>query len=300
VTKLFGASGPPSAPGAGYPVQLAAADGALFAVQVGGTTPALVVYDPTAWDGTRTTWVRRGDVALPSLTSGSTAPVAPVTDGDALFGVVEDTIAASKNVLVAVDVRDHGAPAALPGVTSAAGEKFSGLALYRRRLYAGSTGPSTAARVRIFDAADPAALVELAPVDLQALTPVKAVRDVAVFGRWLVATYEGQVGRTPYGMALVRLGPSGDGAGATLVGIWESPLPLGDPTQAGDLLYLRHNLGLATFDLAPLFRRGAFPSYLGSRRTNEALFWQTPAKLVVDGPWAYLLGGNSFRIFDLR
>lgn len=300
LTKLFGASGPPSAPSAGYPVQLATADGALFAVQVGGTTPALVVYDPTAWDGTKTTWVRRGDVALPPFTYGSIALVAPVTDGDTVFGVVEDSLVASTNVLFAVDVRRHTAPAALPALTSAAGEKFSGLALYRRRLYAGSTGPSTQARVRIFDAAAPGALVERTAVDLQALTPVQAVRDVAVFGRWLVATYEGQAGRTPYGMALVRLGPAGDGDGASLVGIWESPLPLGNPTQAGDLLYLRHNLGLATFDLAPLFRTGAFPAYLGSRRTNEALFWQSPAKLVVDGPWAYLLGGNAFRIFDLR
>jgi len=299
--KVMAVYGPPSSPSAGYPVQLAAADGVLFAVQTGGTRPALVVYDPTAWDGTRTTWVRRGDVALsPTFTYGSLSTVSPVTDGDTLYGVVEDTLAASSNVLFAVDVRAHGAPVSLPGVTGAAGEKFSGLALYRRRLYAGSTGPATSARVRIWDAAAPAALVERTPVDLQALTPVKAVRDVAVFGRWLVATYEGQVGRTPYGMALVRLGPAGDGAGATLVGTWESPLPLGNPTQAGDLLYLRHNLGLATFDLAPLFRAEGFPAYLGSRRTNEALFWQSPAKLVVDGPWAYLLGGNSFRIFDLR
>ncbi len=277
------------------PHQLAWIDGDVLAA-FAGNPATLQLFDASR--GTAA-WGPRGSVS--TGVNGQAIP-ALVSDTEAAYAVVDQSGASS--TLVALDVRSKSAPLLAATIAGAATEKLIGLALHRRRLYAASTvttgGTSWDARVRVWSALAPAALVELAPVTLGALHPMKTVRDVAVTGRWLFFTYDGAVGHSPYGLGVVLLGPGGDGTGATLVGTFESPLPLGNPTPTGDLLYARHNLGLATFDLAPLFRGGRFPTYLGSRRTSEALFTQNAARLLVAGPWAYLLGGDKFRVFDLR
>lgn len=266
--------------------------------------------------GTPTDWPRLAQTQLATM-SHPTAPI--VTDGQTIWaaaGACYDNVAAGANlnclpsgtVLAALDARSPSAAPILANYASGWSGMFSSLAYQRRALYGAWTPnyPGGLASVAVWDVSSattpvrrtdvPVALTSYSPSGYVAMT---RLRDLAVSGSLLVFTYDGGVGAPAYGMGFVRLGPAGDGAGATFLGVYESPLPLGSPVFAGDLLYARHNAGLAAFDLRPYLERGALPRYIGSRKTAEITYTPSFARLEVEGPFAFLLA-NSLRVFDLR
>lgn len=303
---------------AGRPASYLTAKGTLWSFETEATLPPgtssnyLVSYDVG-----RTGAPRTGHLALgPTDQRHATAPV--VSDGTSLYaatGRCYDLWTGSGYVprcdvptLWALDVRAPAAPAIQTPFATGLDGKFSSLALQRRRLYAAFSGPvpSATGTVTVWDVETLATATRLADVPVArtaaeplGMVPMSRLRDVAVSGALLAFTYDGAAGYAPYGIGFARLGPGGDGAGATLLGTVESALPFGSPVVSGDLLYARHNAGLATFDLTPWLQRGAAPRYLGSRKTAEILYPYSPARLEVEGPFAFLLV-SSFRVFDLR
>ena len=127
---------------------------------------------------------------------------------------------------------------------------------------------------------------------------VQAVTGIAASGRWLFVTVQDA---TPNAWELVvlKLDPATrDGAGATVVARYPSSLPLANPIVSGDVLYASNNLGVASWDLGPLWRSGAPPSFLGGTGNADPTR-AGPVRFLVDGPFGYLAGG-TYRAFDLR
>jgi hypothetical protein len=266
--------------------------------------------------GTPPDWPRLAQTQLSSM-AHPTAPL--VTDGQTLWAAAAEcygnvATGANLNCLsrgTGVHALDARSPASAPILASyAAGWSgaFTSLAYQRRSLYGAWTPnyPGGQFSVVVWDVSSATTPVRRTdvPVALSPYTPsgyvaMSRLRDLAVRGSLLVFTYDGGVGAPAYGMGFVRLGPAGDGTGATFLGTYESPLPLGSPVFAGDLLYTRHNAGLAAFDLRPYLERGALPRYIGSRKTAEITYTPSFARLEVEGPFAFLLA-NSLRVFDLR
>src|SRR5205807_6172374 len=122
------------------------------------------------------------------------------------------------------------------------------------------------------------------------------IQDIAVSGDILVYTTSGYNYSSPYGLGLVRLNTSThDGNGITkLPGqFFSSTLPLGSPTFIGDLLYVRHNQGLATFDMKAVWGNQVNPGnpvYLGSQGIAEAIVPYHYDRMLISGPWAHVLG----------
>lgn len=284
------------------PVAMNMANGLLVAsvngVTVGGVAnvPVVRFYDVNQ---RFTPWPQLSQVAIGN-TGGRSITGQPVTYGDYLFLIRDDVTGKS---LVSVDIRDPAAPwvywTASP-FTSA--QAIGGLALYRNRLFVPSwDATAKTATVRVWNVR-PGAESEINPVGVQALVPtINGVRDAGAAGGYLFLTYSSSSWATPFGLAVIKLSASGDGLGvgaASLVGTWESPLPLGQPIVTGDLLFVRANQGLALFDMTPLWSRGEMPVFLGTRATAEAQATRD-VKLIIDGPWAHLLG-DSYRVLDLR
>jgi hypothetical protein len=274
-----------------WPTTLTMIEGVAWATLTATTsTSALVSYDVAAPNGP---WPRLGGVNV-GPTNGMVY-TQPVTDDETLYLTA---LAAGAPELIAVDVRTPASPVKLWTVTGQTGQAWDGLALSRQRLYAARNTTKQPSDVSVFDVSG------LSPVALTSVTvcdyaPVKKLHEIAVQGPYLFFTYDSSSGVAPYGVGVVKLGADGSGAGATLVGTWESGLPLGAPQVVGDLLYVRANQGLAVFDLTPLWRYGVMPESLGLRGPPEGSTTRTAVRLVVDGPWAFLLG-DGYRIFDLR
>lgn len=315
-----------SGAGVGAPYRRYLGGGASHLVQSRGTLWSLLgstglgTVQLWSYDTTDLT-TAAGDWPLTVTTelSAFSHPSAVATDGQTLWAAAAEcygNVAAGSNAnclargtgLWAVDARATGSAPALANYASLWPGLFSSVAYQRRSLYAAFTpnAPAGAATVVVWDVSSATTPVRLAdvPVTWSASSPAGYVtmtrlRDLAVSGSLLVFTYDGAAGAPAFGMGFVRLGARGDGSGATFLGTYESPLPLGSPVFAGDLLYARHNAGLAAFDLRPYFARGDLPRYIGSRKTAEVTYTPTFARLEVEGPFAFLLA-NSLRVFDLR
>jgi len=148
--------------------------------------------------------------------------------------------------------------------------------------------------VEVYDTAGNG-LAKLTSLTLRAA--VTSISGLAAQGRWLFVTYEvGEV--QPYGLSVYQLDPTTRaGAGATLVADFASSVPLTSPTVVGDTLYVTRNLGVATWDLLPLWQDGKAPVALGASAILGPLGGRT--RFIVDGPFAYLVGG-TYIAFDLR
>lgn len=96
---------------------------------------------------------------------------------------------------------------------------------------------------------------------------------------------------------MVELGAERTGTGAIQLGTIPSLLPLADPVVAGDTLYVRQNLGIASYDLTPLWLANQMPVYLGGSANVDEL---RPGKMILSGPFAYMNTLSGFRVFDLR
>lgn len=288
--------------GASVPTTLTLSEGVLWATFWDGryfAGPSVGALDVSG--APSVAFPRLGTVALGPIMGMVLAQ--PVTDDETIYvaaqqGLVPPAVTPAPPEISAVDIRDPSAPALRWVLSSGVvGDTYAGLALARQRLYAARNGAAPA-EVDVWDVSgvSPAALTSVA---VSSLAPVSALRELAVQGPYLFFTYDSRSGVAPFGLAVVKLGPNGSGAGATLVGTWESGLPLGSPNVVGDLLYVRANQGLAVFDLTPTWRDGRMPVSLGLRGPAEGTSSRSASRLVVDGPWAFLLG-DHYRVFDLR
>lgn len=276
------------------PQWMSYADGVNYVMQSG---QKLVAYNVSA---PGSAWPVLGNYSLP-FASG-TIPVPPVMDGDYMCIQNDATTVTRIFVLDIRDPKNWGTTSPLKSTITVTGSPvFRGMALGRHRLYAAQNGP-TPVKIAVWGVENPAAPAARTAVSFSGYAPVE-IHDLTVAGKWLFLATSASAYNPPYGLAMVKLGSNGDGSGAqTLAGyaFFTSQLPLGNPVVIGDVLYARHNLGIATFDLTPLWSAGGAPIYLGSQGHNEARFSQDTATFLVDGPFAYLLGGGSYRVFDLR
>lgn len=228
-------------------------------------------------------WPSRGTYSVPIIVGQSNGPwnAQPVADGERAY-------ASRNNYLEAYDLR--AAPTLAASVNL--GYRAGALALARDRLYAGHGSGRT---VRVYDTSSGGFAAPLTSLTLR--TAVNAITGLAVQGSHLFVTYA-STDVLPYGLAVYLLSAANrDGAGAVLLADFPSALPLGSPTVSGDTLYATANLGLASWDLMPLWRDGSAPVALSTAVSFEPIAGRS--RLVLDGPWAYVLGG-SYRAFDLR
>ncbi|MGI5861877.1 MAG: fibronectin type III domain-containing protein, partial [Myxococcales bacterium] len=249
-----------------------------FTDEIGTSRLGLEAYEtanPTA------VWPRRASVTL--ATAGQSFAAEPVTDGEFAY------VAGSAN---RIDVYDLRNPAALSGTPAAyltvTGE-ISALGLGRDRLYVGRRGSPF---VQVYTAAGKA----LATDSTFRVETVEAITGIALSGRYFFYTYKAQAPDT-WGMGVVLLAES-LGVPATQVGTYTTCFPLANPIVSGDTLFVSHNLGVATFDLGPLFREGRMPVAISSSAVVDVVR-TGKVKLSIEGPFGYLVGGG-YRAFDLR
>lgn len=209
-----------------------------------------------------------------------------------------------------VEAYDHRDPSVAPSTPVASRSllpapsgRVTALAVGRARVYAGlqeGVRPSIA----VLDARDPfggalPALTALPEATVPAAT-TNEVTGLTVAGRWLFYTYaHGWGAPMTFGLRVVRLGAERDGAGATLLGDLVARVPLANPTVSGDRLFVSSNLGVAVYDLDPLFREGRMPVLLQDQAAVEPSTAWSRVRMIIDGPFAYLSGGG-YRVYDLR
>lgn len=282
--------------------------------------PQLVSYDvsrPTS------AWTALSTLSFGAVNAGS--PMPPVSDGETMY-LVTSPAGATQAQLISADIRKPNSLALLSGTgcptTAAAGVRFGGMALHRERLYVAhnpsppvSNGasidvypvlPSGCPQTGEFAVASPIQPVPAAaPCDPSAVAT--EIQDIAVAQQVLIYTFSGANYSAPYGLGLVRLANTnrdGNPADGLLKQgcFFSSPLPLGSPTFVGDTLYVRHNHGIATFDLTPTWANlnsPGLPTYIGSQGIAEAILPSPTARMLIQGPWAFVLG-TGFRVYDLR
>lgn len=153
------------------------------------------------------------------------------------------------------------------------------------------------------------ALTSKGTLDLSAVVNAATgtITGLAVTGRHLFYTYSNS-GLYRVGYALLsasnRDGDTTTGAVVNTTVGFRTTLPLREPVVVGDVLYVAENLGLATYDLKPVFfatdaaASGSVPVLL-SESTSVDPARSDPVRMIVDGPFAYLVGG-TYRVFDLR
>jgi|GEM_PF-1892681 len=243
--------------------------GSLVAIAGFGASTRARLFDITR---PTLTWPEIADVA------GGTGAATSVTDGRYAF-------AAHRDSLQVYDIRSR---ATLSVATDYDFDntfaQSRGLDLYRGQVYVSGD----ANEINVF-AVTPStgALSAQTPITAQTFAP----DDLTVHGGFAFLT-AGDV------LEVVKLGPSGDGAGAMHIGSITLDGAVSDPTIVGDLLLLRQDMGLVAYDLNPLLADDDFPTFVGSVATADAPY-DTSAKLTVAGPWAFLKG-RSYRVFDLR
>jgi hypothetical protein len=228
----------------------------------------------------------------------------PLTDGRGLYVVRGGNN--SPLSVEAYDVQVPSAPGSVPvsAVTLPNTSATRAMALGRDRLYVAATGSSPSPTISVLNVRNSltSGMPFLTALPAAAVDPARTgeVTGIAVSGRWLFYTYSAPWPDTGWGLRVVQLGATNrDGAGATLVGELTSILPLSNPVVSGDRLFVSSNLGVAVYDLDPLFRSGAMPALLQAVAPSEKVDPYIPVRLVIDGPFAYLVGG-SFRVYDLR
>lgn len=274
-----------------FPSWLNAYDGQLTAT-LAASPPQIAIYDATR-PQTAGGYTLRGTY---NLTLTGTPPDAPVTDGDYLY-VVQEASGLNNTRVTAVDVRAATAPVLASATSGLATQAFKSLAVQRQRMFIGRT-TSGVPDIAVYNVQTPTAPAALTAVTFT--TPPTEIHDLAAMGRHLFFVGSGSAYEGPYTLGVVKLGTNRDGSGAVqLATFFTSPLPLGNPTVVGDTLYVRHNMGIASFDLTPLWTRDAAPVYLGSQGSAEATWKYSTARMLIDGPWAYVLG-DSYRVYDLR
>jgi hypothetical protein len=282
-----------------YALRLLAQEGAMWSFQRDVVTlnSAIVAYDfSNPWSA----WPVMGSAAL----AGAGDMLAqPVSDGGYLYVSRSINSGASR-----VEVYDARAPSSF-GSASLLGTRqvwtdrpISALAIARQRLYVGSSGT---AALQVLDASSPA-LATLTPVPVDTST-TSAITGIAVSGRWLFYTFQAAAPGM-WGLRVVRLSAANrdgttaaDPSGVAIIGDLSSSVPLANPIVSGDTLYVSSNLGVATFDLTPLWRSGAMPTRAGAVASSDPVndFW--PVQLWVDGPFGYLASSQgTYRVFDLR
>jgi Carboxypeptidase regulatory-like domain/Fibronectin type III domain len=255
----------------------------------GPSIRALVPTDPYS------TWPARVTYTLPYRVGYGTGPAysQPVTDGEYAYANVLQTFPVTStpsNDLVTYDFRY---PPALAGWTSrlVGAGMFGALALARDRLYAGA---STSSSIKVYDTSGGG---WIADTTLYLKSSVTGVTGLTVRGQYLFATYTSSE-LQGNGLSIYKLGAANrDGSGAVLVADFPSALPLSSPTVVGDTLYVLRNLGLTTWDLRPLWQDGLAPVATGGTVSTDAQV--SRSRMVIDGPWAYLVG-DTYRTFDLR
>jgi carboxypeptidase family protein/fibronectin type III domain protein len=230
-------------------------------------------------------WPTRGTYTVPIIVGQSNGPwnCQPASDGE--FAWVSRKI-----YLERYDLRS-AAPAFLS--QQSVGVAMGALALARDRLYA---GVATSGQVQIYDTSA-GGYGAATWLNVTATSgSVTGITGLAAHGSYLFVTLATN-GVDPYGLAVYKLGAGRDGNGASRLAYFASQVPLGNPTVAGDVLYVTRDLGLATYDLTPLWQDAVPPVLAGATVSTE------PAggvpRFVIDGPWGYLVGG-TFRTFDLR
>ncbi|MBS2025057.1 MAG: fibronectin type III domain-containing protein [Deltaproteobacteria bacterium] len=239
----------------------------------------------------------------------SAVNIQPVGDEDYLFfAQATQTTTTDSDTLQVIDIRNPDSLTQPLGKTRALATKgvhANAMALYRQRLYVGLNSNV----IEVYDVSTIAATSTFpALTSITLPTSVKAVTGLTVIGNNLFFTSSGSnTGLIPAGWGMVRLGSTfRDGSGATVVLSDESyTQPLREPTVVGDTLYMVVNQGLGTWDLTPLWSsttstpgKSELPT-LVSRATTQDATRTDPVHLVVDGPFAYLVGG-TYRIYDLR
>ena len=268
----------------GVPASLSArwmlyADGMDYVIASDGfSTTDLLAYETLPYGLHQRTTASQLQLALPSATL-----VQPVTDGERVY-VGYDQYGSTGRIDV-YDLRDTQYNWSLSTYTTL-GVGIDSLAVARDRLYAGTHD----GRILVWDVST----WDFSAPKTTVTTPAgAAITGIAVSGRWLF--YTDQSGD----LGVVLLGAADrDGNGASVLGTLATPFQLlANPTVVGDVLYASGNLGTATYDLTPLWRRGALPTPLGGASTDPPNL--EPIRFYVDGPFAYLVGG-VYRAFDLR
>jgi hypothetical protein len=230
----------------------------------------------------------------------------PVTDGEVLW------IPTTGRRVVAVDVRNPDAPAVVadPSLEAAVLPAAPTALAYQRSMLLVATADG---QIRPFKAAGMSEGPGCETRPALALPRGLSATGLAVSGRWIFYT-AAESASGPYTLGAARLSASFDGSPGNPANIesWDpvvpsptpsSSYPLNSPVVVGDTLYVAQNLGLAAYDLTPVWTAPAeptaanLPTLLGRAVSIEARTDQV--RMVVDGPWAYLAGG-TYRVFDLR
>jgi hypothetical protein len=279
-------------------------DGAVFFTGI-STVATLNAYDLSqpnkGWGSALGTAVNAGG-------GGAYVPSQPQDDKDYLWLIHENS--GGNTVPAQVDGFDVRNPAAITQVAQLAAAsttpKWNSLALYRQRLYASGQPQFRKNTIDVWDVTDPRNVTPKTSVDVSTIWngagfDFKTTQDVAVYGPYAFLTWKTDAPST-WGLAAFKLGATDrDGNGATLAWLWDSGLSyaLGTPVVVGDTLYVRQNMGLATFDLTPLFRSGAAPTYRSSTNVGD-LAASAGGRFFVDGALGYMMTDGDYRIFDLR
>ena len=183
---------------------------------------------------------------------------------------------------------------------------ITSMAVDRQRLFVGRTGNGTGAVIEVYDISNP-----LAPAARTAITGFDAIRaheiyDLTVSGEhaFFLGTNSGRAAGSLY---YVRLGSARDGTTARVPAApFDTPQnPTGNLTIAGDLLYVRSNTGLATYDISQAWQYGRSlskqpsVSFIAVSGSGSSSYTGEPAVLQIKGPFAYVLS-DDYRVFDLR
>ncbi|MBS2021905.1 MAG: fibronectin type III domain-containing protein, partial [Deltaproteobacteria bacterium] len=254
-----------------------------------------------------------GSQARGTFSFGTSAPFAinapPVNDDDFLYAAQPNST--SSTILDTVQVIDLRDPSNLTQPTTPSraiitpGAHVLSMALSRQRLFLGlNTNAIDVMDVSTVNVA--AGLVQKTSIALP--STVKQVTGIAAAGNVLFFTYSTKAAQpTPAGWGAVQLGSANrDGSGANVVLSADSfSQPPREPVIAGDTLYMMQNLGLATWDLTPLWNsqnqtltQADLPIFLGGS-INQDANRSDPVRFMIDGVFGYMVGG-TYRVFDLR
>jgi hypothetical protein len=241
-------------------------------------------------------WIRNLTLSGTQLPNGQ-----PVTDGEHLF--VPRT-----SVISIYDTRNT-TNGFTTRATISTPTTIGPLAISRNRLYAGGINVATSPqKVYVYDVTNPASINALStPTAITLPAKVEQVTGMAVAGGVLFYTFKGtSTSGIPWGVGFVQLAAvTRDGNGATVsTDFVTASQPLREPSVVGDTLYVAQNLGITTYDINPVWQAvapapaGTVPKLL-SASNNVDPIRNDLVRLVVQGPWAYMMGG-TYRVFDLR